>query len=402
MRAVRIKVGTDVFFPRYRETDMMVFDISGLHLQSIWVAPQVNLLSQSSMFLLDWDRRFFISSLINQKRRITMKKKKRILTGDRPTGKLHLGHYVGSLQNRAALQDDYETFIIIADIQALTTNFDRPERLKTDVVNVALDNLSVGLNPAKSTFFIQSLIPEIAELTTFYSMFVTVNSLRHNPTIKNEVQQYGYNDIMYGFLGYPVSQAADITFCKADLVPVGEDQLPHIELSRKIVRRFNELYKPVLVEPEAMISRISRLVGLDGNAKMGKSLNNGIYLSDDIETVKQKIRSAVTDANRIKLTDKGNPEVCTVFKYHQAFNEAEVQNITECCKNASMGCMACKGRLNDVLNVMLEPFRETRAYYEQRPQLVQEILMSGTAKVRGIAKEVMREVRDAMQISYFD
>jgi len=330
-----------------------------------------------------------------------MNKRKRILTGDRPTGKLHLGHYVGSLQNRVALQKDYDTFIIIADVQALTTNFDKPERLKADVFNVALDNLAVGLDPDIATFFIQSLIPEIAELTTFYGMFVTVNSLKHNPTIKTEVQQYGYKDIMYGFLGYPISQAADITFCKADLVPVGDDQLPHIELTRKIVRRFNELYKPVLVEPEAMVSKISRLVGLDGNSKMGKSLNNGIYLSDDAGTVKQKIRAAVTDPARIKITDKGTPEVCTVFKYHQAFNEGEVCNVSESCKNAAIGCMACKENLTNVLNGMLDPIRAKRAFYEERPELVREILMTGTEKVRSVAKEVMKEIRDAMSIGYF-
>lgn len=330
-----------------------------------------------------------------------MNKRKRILTGDRPTGKLHLGHYVGSLQNRVALQKDYDTFIIIADVQALTTNFDKPEKLKADVFNVALDNLAVGLDPDIATFFIQSLIPEIAELTTFYGMFVTVNSLRHNPTIKTEVQQYGYKDIMYGFLGYPISQAADITFCKANLVPVGDDQLPHIELSRKIVRRFNELYKPVLVEPEAMVSKISRLVGLDGNSKMGKSLNNGIYLSDDADTVKQKIRAAVTDPARIKITDKGSPEVCTVFKYHQAFNESEVCNVSESCKNAAIGCMACKENLTNVLNGILDPIRVKRAFYEQRPELVREILMTGTEKVRGVAKEVMKEIREAMSIGYF-
>jgi tryptophanyl-tRNA synthetase len=312
-----------------------------------------------------------------------------------------LGHYVGSLQNRVALQDKYETFIIIADVQALTTNFDRPEKLKADVMNVAMDNLAVGLDPNISTFFIQSLIPEIAELTTFYSMFVTVNSLRHNPTIKTEIQQYGYKDIMYGFLGYPVSQAADITFCKADLVPVGDDQLPHIELTRKIVRRFNELYKPVLVEPEAMISKVSRLVGLDGGAKMGKSLNNGIYLSDDAETVKQQIRAAVTDPARIKLTDKGNPDICTVYKYHQAFNEGEAVNIEESCRNASIGCTACKANLTACINGLLDPIRERRNAYAQKPELVQEILMSGTDKVRAVAKEVMKEVREAMSIDYF-
>ena len=333
---------------------------------------------------------------------IFMNRRKRILTGDRPTGKLHLGHYVGSLQNRVALQNDFDTFIIIADIQALTTNFDRPEKLKGDVLNVAMDNLSVGVDPEKATFFIQSLIPEIAELTTFYSMFVTVNSLRHNPTIKSEIQQYGYNDIMYGFLGYPVSQAADITFCKADLVPVGDDQLSHIELTRRIVRRFNELYKPVLVEPEAMVSKISRLVGLDGNSKMGKSLNNGIYLSDDAATVKQKIRAAVTDASRIKLSDKGNPEICTVFKYHNAFNEGEVNHISESCRSASIGCSACKNNLTARINNILEPIRERRAFYEDRPEQVLEMLISGTNKVRGVAKEVMKEVREAMSIGYFD
>ncbi len=330
-----------------------------------------------------------------------MDKRKRILTGDRPTGKLHLGHYVGSLQNRVALQDKYETFIIIADVQALTTNFDRPEKLRADVLNVALDNIAAGVDPNISTFFIQSMIPEIAELTTYYSMFVTVNSLRHNPTIKTEITQYGYKDIMYGFLGYPISQAADITFCKADLVPVGDDQLPHIELSRKIVRRFNELYEPVLVEPEALISKVSRLVGLDGNSKMGKSLNNGIYLSDDAETVKQKVRTAVTDPARIRITDKGNPDICTIYKYHQAFNEGEVGNVEESCRNAGIGCTACKGNLTNRLNELLDPMRERRIAYEQKPEQVREILMTGTDKVRGVAKEVMREIREAMSIDYF-
>lgn len=268
-------------------------------------------------------------------------------------------------------------------------------------MNVAMDNLAVGVDPNIATFFVQSLIPEIAELTAYYGMFVTVNTLRHNPTVKTEMQQYGYKDIMYGFLGYPVSQAADITFCKADLVPVGEDQLPHIELTRKIVRRFNELYKPVLVEPEAMVSRISRLVGLDGNSKMGKSLNNGIYLSDAPEIIQQKVRTAVTDPARIKLTDKGNPEICTVYKYHQAFNESEVENVSNSCRNASIGCTACKANLTGCLNNMLDPVRERRAYYEAHPELVKEILISGTDKVRAVAKEVMKEVREAMSINYF-
>ena len=401
MRAVRITVGADVLFLRYKETNIICIRSKVLRKQSIWVAPQVDSCPNIAYAYAILGQELFIFRSVINKGGLFMNKRKRILTGDRPTGKLHLGHYVGSLQNRVALQKDYDTFIIIADVQALTTNFDKPEKLKADVFNVALDNLAVGLDPDIATFFIQSLIPEIAELTTFYGMFVTVNSLRHNPTIKTEVQQYGYKDIMYGFLGYPISQAADITFCKANLVPVGDDQLPHIELSRKIVRRFNELYKPVLVEPEAMVSKISRLVGLDGNSKMGKSLNNGIYLSDDADTVKQKIRAAVTDPARIKITDKGSPEVCTVFKYHQAFNESEVCNVSESCKNAAIGCMACKENLTNVLNGILDPIRVKRAFYEQRPELIREILMTGTEKVRGVAKEVMKEIREAMSIGYF-
>lgn len=329
-----------------------------------------------------------------------MEKKKRILTGDRPTGNLHLGHYLGSLQNRVRLQEEYDTFIIIADVQALTTNFDRPEKLSQDVMNVALDNLSVGIDPEKSTIFIQSYIPEIAELTVYYGMLVTVNTLRHNPTVKTEMQQYGYRDVTYGFLGYPVSQAADITFCKADLVPVGEDQLPHLELTRKIVRRFNELYKPVLVEPQALLSDVPRLVGLDGNSKMGKSLGNGIYLRDEAEIVRQKIFSAVTDPGRIKATDRGNPGVCTVFTYHKAFNPGESSNIEELCREGAIGCVACKKRLTAVLEDLLVPVRERRKFYEDRLPMVQEIIKTGTETARAAAKETMEEIRAAMRIDY--
>lgn len=330
-----------------------------------------------------------------------MEKKKRILTGDRPTGQLHLGHYLGSLANRVRLQDEYETFIIIADVQALTTHFDRPENLSRDVMNVALGNLSAGLDPEKSVLFIQSMIPEIAELTVFYSMFVTVNSLRHNPTVKTEIRQYGYQDIMYGFLGYPVSQAADITFCKADLVPVGEDQLPHVELARRIVRRFNELYKPVLKEPEAMLSDVPRLVGLDGNSKMGKSLGNGIYLADEPAVVKQKVFSAVTDPGRIKATDRGNPGICTVYSYHSAFNGIEAQDIGARCRAGSIGCVACKGQLVNCLEKLLAPIRERRLYYESRRDTVKELLINGTRIAAAAAKETMGEVREAMSIAYY-
>lgn len=330
-----------------------------------------------------------------------MNNKKRILTGDRPTGKLHLGHYVGSLQNRVRLQEEYDTMILVADVQALTTNFDRPERLAEDVMQITLDNLAVGLEPDKVTFFIQSMIPEIAELTVYYGMFVTVNSLRHNPTIKTEIAQYGYKDIMYGFMGYPVSQTADITFCKADLVPVGEDQLPHMEQARKIVRRFNELYKPVLVEPEAMLSSVPRLAGLDGNSKMGKSLNNCIYLSDGPDIVRQKVFTAVTDPGRIKASDKGNPDICTVYSYHKALNGGEEKNIRELCSSGSIGCVACKNRLAGCINMMLEPVLERRARFDGKRESVKELLRAGTERARAIARETMQEVREAMHINYY-
>lgn len=224
----------------------------------------------------------------------------RILTGDRTTGKLHLGHYVGSLQNRVKLQKEYDTFIILADVQALTTHFEQSELINQSIYDVAIDNLSVGLNPDNITMFLQSKISAIAELTVFYSMLVSVNTLRHNLTIKTEVKQYGYDYLTYGFLGYPVSQAEDIIFCNADLVPVGDDQLPHIEQSRKIARRFNDLYgekKNIIKEPKALLSNNSRLIGLDGNAKMGKSLGNAIFLTDSIEEVNTKMKSATTDIN---------------------------------------------------------------------------------------------------------
>ncbi|TWH78171.1 tryptophan--tRNA ligase [Sedimentibacter saalensis] len=326
---------------------------------------------------------------------------KRILTGDRTTGKLHLGHYVGSLQNRVKLQDEYDTFIILADIQALTTHFEQPELINKGIYDVAIDNLSVGLDPNKVTIFLQSKISAIAELTVFYSMLVSVNSLRHNPTIKTEAKQYGYDDLSYGFLGYPVSQTADITFCNADLVPVGEDQIPHIELGRKIVRRFNDLYgngRVIIKEPQALISETPRLIGMDGNSKMGKSLGNAIYLSDTVEEVNKKVKSAVTDKNRISVKDKGNPEICTISKYHKAFNHEEYNNICEMCKNASIGCVACKNDLSKKINQLLEPFRERRAYYEENIKEVRDIILTGSQKANMIGNETVDVIKKAMSI----
>ena len=324
--------------------------------------------------------------------------KKRILTGDRPTGRLHLGHYVGSLQNRVQLQDEYDTFILIADIQALTTHFERPELIRDSIYQVAMDNLSVGLDPNKSTIILQSHVPAIAELTIFYSMLVSVNTLRHNPTVKTEAAQYGYDDLTYGFLGYPVSQSADITFCKANVVPVGDDQLPHMELTRKLVRRFNEMYSPVLVEPEVKLSTCSRLMGLDGNAKMGKSLGNAIYLSDSSEEVSRKVMTALTDPARISVKDKGNPDICVVSKYHKVFNAGEYDNICSMCRNAQIGCVACKKQLSATLNTLLDPFREKRAYYESHRDEVREIIEAGTAKANAIGNETVRQVKDAMHL----
>jgi len=327
--------------------------------------------------------------------------KKRILTGDRPTGKLHLGHYLGSVANRVKLQEEYDSYIIIADVQALTTNFDRPENLSRDTFQIAEDYLAAGLDPEISTIFIQSMIPEIHELTMYYSMFTTVNVLRHNPTVKTEAQQHGFSDMTYGFLGYPVSQAADISIFKAHLVPVGDDQIPHIELTRKIVRRFNDLYKPVLIEPEALVGDVPRLLGLDGKAKMSKSLNNAIYLADSAKEVEDKVKEAVTDPARIRKTDPGHPDICMVYAYHKVFNKDELPEIEHACRNGEIGCVQCKKKMAGCINELLEPMRERRQKYADNPGLVKEILLEGTRKAQKAAQETMSEVREAMGINYF-
>ncbi len=332
---------------------------------------------------------------------INMNKKKRILTGDRPTGRLHLGHFVGSLQNRVKLQDEYDTFVLLADVQALTTHFKDPALIRESIFQVAADNLSVGLDPEKVTFVQQSMVPSIAELTVFFSMFVSLNTLRHNPTVKTEAKQYGLEDLTYGFLGYPVSQSADIVFLGAELVPVGEDQLPHLEQARKIVRRFNDLYgngERILTEPSPLLSDTPRLCGLDGNAKMGKSLNNAIYLSDDRKAVAKKIQSAVTDTGRIRVSDKGNPDVCTINKYIRAFMPEEYPDSCQLCREAKIGCAACKRNLTDRINGILEPVREKRRYYEQRRSEVTDIIAEGTKRANLIGGETVHRVKKAMNL----
>ena len=258
--------------------------------------------------------------------------KKRILTGDRPTGKMHIGHYFGSLKSRVKLQDEHETFIEVADVQALTDNFNNPEKVQKNVSQIVMDELAVGIDPNKVTFFLQSMIPEIAELTVFYSNLVTIARLQRNPTVKTEIAQkrniFG-ESVTYGFLGYPVSQAADITAFEGTIIPVGEDQLPLIEQAREIVRKFNSIYGETLYEPQALLSKEKRIKGLDGNEKMGKSLGNAIYLSDPEEEINKKVMQAVTDPGRIKKDDPGNPDICMVAYYHNLFSKDEVKNICE-------------------------------------------------------------------------
>ncbi len=332
---------------------------------------------------------------------------KTILTGLRPTGNLHLGHLFGAGKNYVKLQDEYDFYLEIADVQALTDNFNNPEKVRKNVTEITIDLLSIGLDPKKVNFFIQSKIPEIAELTVFYSNLVTVARLERNPTVKTEIAQkkelFG-NDgesITYGFLGYPVSQAADITAFDGELVPVGEDQLPLIEQCREIVRKFNSIYGETLKEPNAKLSETKRVKGLDGNEKMGKSLGNAIFLSDDEETIHKKIMQAITDPNKIKKDDPANPDICMVYYYHKLVNTEENQNtICQECKKGNRGCVQCKKELITAMNNFLTPIREKRKYYEEHPEEVKKILDEGTKKAKQKAEEQMNKVRKAMQIDY--
>ena len=336
-----------------------------------------------------------------------MEKKQRILTGDRPTGRLHIGHYFGSLKKRVEMQNSgkYDPYILIADVQALTDNFNNPEKVRKNVREVAIDYLSVGIDPEKSTIYIQSMIPEVAELTVFYSNLVTIARLERNPTVKTEIAQkreiFG-ESVTYGFLGYPVSQAADITAFSGELIPVGEDQLPLIEQCREIVRKFNSIYGEVLIEPKAVLSSVKRIKGLDGNEKMGKSLGNAIYLSDTPEEITKKVMSAVTDPNRIRKDDLGNPNVCMVAYYHNLFtNEAEYENVCKECREGKRGCVACKKQLAQNIIERLKPIREKRKYYEEHPEIVDKILIEGTEKARKEAQQTMKKVKKAMRLDNF-
>ena len=356
------------------------------------------------------------------------KARKVILTGDRPTGKLHLGHYVGSLQRRMELQNsgEYDEInILIADDQALTDNYDNPKKIRDNIIEVALDYLSVGIDPAKSTICIQSALPALHALSFYYLNLVTTQRLSRNPTVKAEMKQKGYsgeneNDneagLPAGFFTYPVSQAADITAFKATTVPVGEDQLPMIEQTKEIVRRFNQLYqREVLLEPEILLPKNSsqrRLPGIDGKAKMSKSLGNGIYLSDDEKTVKTKIMSMYTDPSHINITDPGHVEGNTVFTYLDAFSKQEdfaeflpeyqnLEEMKEHYKRGGLGDVKCKKFLLKVMENMLSPIREERKLWENRISDVYDILYQGTEKAKETTNATLEEVRDAMRINYF-
>ncbi|WP_296225122.1 tryptophan--tRNA ligase [uncultured Lactobacillus sp.] len=332
-----------------------------------------------------------------------------ILTGDRPTGKLHIGHYIGSLKNRVMLQNTgkYDSYIMIADTQALTDNARNPEKIRNSLIEVALDYLAVGLDPEKSTIFVQSQIPALFELTTDYMDLVTLSRLERNPTVKTEIKQKGFGDSLpVGFLTYPVAQAADITAFKATLVPVGDDQEPMLEQTREIVRSFNRTYNvDVLVEPKGYFppKGQGRLPGLDGNAKMSKSLGNCIYLSDDAETVKKKVMSMYTDPNHIHVEDPGQVEGNTVFTYLDVFDPDKdtVAQLKEDYQKGGLGDVKIKRYLNKVLEAELAPIRERRQKYAENLDAVYDMLYQGSQKANQVADQTLQEVRDAIGFNYF-
>ncbi len=334
-----------------------------------------------------------------------MEQKKVILTGDRPTGPLHIGHYVGSLQNRVKLQHEYNQFVMVADAQALTDNAETPEKVRDNILQVALDYLAVGIDPKVTTIFIQSLVPEIAELTIFYLNLVTVARLQRNPTVKDEIKQKGFGaSVPAGFLCYPVSQAADITAFNANLVPVGADQAPVIEQTVEIVRSFNRIYGQTLVEPLALIPKdAGRLPGIDGKAKMGKSLGNAIFLSDSADVVTKKIMSMFTDPDHLRVEDPGKIEGNTVFAYLDIFDQdtQRVADLKAHYQKGGLGDVKVKRHLNDIMQEFLTPIRERRAQFAHDPAAVMDILKKGTDKARQTAGQTMSAVRRAMKIDYW-
>lgn len=331
-----------------------------------------------------------------------------VLTGDRPTGKLHLGHYIGSIKTRLSLQENIgkeidSAFYMIADIQALTDNFDNPDKVRDNVVEVAMDNIACGLDPKKTTFFIQSQIPEIAELTVLFLNLVSLARLKRNPTVKNEMLQKGYGeDVPAGFLSYPISQTADILFCNGNLVPVGEDQIPVLEQANEIVDKFNSLYGETFNRIKPLLSNYPRLVGIDGNAKASKSLNNAIYISDSKQEIKRKVMEMYTDPEHIHVNDPGKVEGNVVFAYLDAFdtNKEKVKDLKEQYKKGGLGDVVIKNYLIEVLESIISPIREKRAILEK--DKIIKILEEGTEKTRKIAKENIKRIKKSIKIGYFD
>ncbi|CUQ70837.1 tryptophan--tRNA ligase [[Ruminococcus] torques] len=346
--------------------------------------------------------------------------KKVMLTGDRPTGRLHVGHYVGSLRRRVELQntgDFDDIFIMIADAQALTDNADNPEKVRQNIIEVALDYMACGLDPEKSTLFIQSQVPELTELSFYYMNLVTVSRLQRNPTVKNEIKMRNFEaSIPVGFFTYPISQAADITAFKATVVPVGEDQLPMLEQTKEIVHKFNSVYGDTLIDPKILLPENEaclRLPGIDGKAKMSKSLGNCIYLSEESEDIKKKVFSMFTDPNHIRVEDPGSLEGNTVFTYLDAFCKPEYfaeflpeyQNLDELkahYQRGGLGDMKVKRFLNNVLQAELEPIRNRRKELQKDISAIYEILKKGSEKAEAVAAQTLKEVKDAMKINYFD
>lgn len=331
-----------------------------------------------------------------------MKNKDIVLTGDRPTGHLHIGHYIGSIKNRVALQEKYDTLIMIADVQALSDNFSDTQKVVENVKEVYKDYLACGICPDKTTIFIQSLIPELFELTMYYMNLVTLSRLERNPTVKSELAQKSFSEsIPVGFLCYPISQAADITAFKATLVPVGEDQLPMVEQCNEIVRKFNKTYNcNTLVEAKAILGDVKRLVGIDGKAKASKSLNNAIFLSDSPETIRQKVYDMYTDSNHLKISDPGNVEGNVVFAYLDGFfqDQNELSELKKQYTNGGLGDTILKSILNDTLQKFLEPIRDKRQSINEK-EIIDHLILS-SQKARNIAKETLKEVKDNMRIVY--
>ncbi len=328
-------------------------------------------------------------------------KRPRILSGMRPTGPLHLGHLTGALDNWRRLQDEYECFFAIVDWHALTTEYADPSSIRENVVEVAVDYLAAGLDPERSTLLVQSLVPEHAELHLLLSMIIPVSWLERVPSYKEQQQQLGSRDLStYGFLGYPLLQAADIIIYKADAVPVGEDQAPHVEMTREVVRRFNHLYGNIFPEPKTLLTETPRTPGTDGR-KMSKSYDNSIYFKDDADTIRKRLRTMITDPARKRRTDPGDPEKCPVFDLHKAFSPPETREwVVPGCRTATIGCIDCKKRLSEHLLERIQHIQDRRPEFASRPDTVWDILREGSKRAREVAQQTMAEVRQAMGVAY--